>query len=244
MIHQTAGAVSAAADPPEPPPNPSDIAMYWKLLALPIAVTVKVPLYPAMLAPAIVTLLPTFSPAGLAVVIVTVTVVPLSDVDEIALQPPTHTAGNPAHAATPAAHVGIETVAVKAFAAGLYSSAVFNVTCPVGTPAGVEVPMNDCPVEPPTISTCPSSAVPLPSIRVALAPTRAAVIRSAAAAAGEREGFRVAVVQLRRLQRRALKPGDCIDSGGDAALTADDQTQIVGQLDYRRRLPRCGHAAH
>jgi hypothetical protein len=150
--------------------------MYWKLLALPIAVTVKVPLYPATATPAIVTLLPTASPTGLAVVIVTVTVVPLSDVDEIALEAPAHTAGSPAHDATPAAHFGIELVAVKASVAGLYNSAVFRATCPAGAPAGVEVPMKDCPVVPPTINTCPSSGVPLPSIRVALAPARAAVI--------------------------------------------------------------------
>ena len=106
----------------------------------------------------------------------TVTVVPLSAVDEIALEAPAHTAGRPAQAGTPAAHTGIEPVAMKASVAGLYNSALFDATCPAGAFDGDEAPMKDWPVAPPTISTCPSSGVPLPSIRVALAPARAAVI--------------------------------------------------------------------
>ena len=81
----------------------------------------------------------------------------------------------------PAAHAGIElVVAVKASVAGLYNSAVLNATCPVGTPGpgvGGVVLRNELPVEPPTISTWPSSAVPLPEIKVALGPLRAIVIR-------------------------------------------------------------------
>ena len=81
----------------------------------------------------------------------------------------------------PAAHPGIElVVAVNASVAGLYNSAVLNATCPVGVPGpgvGGEVLVNELPVEPPTISTWPSSAVPLPEIRVALGPLRAIVIR-------------------------------------------------------------------
>ena len=41
---------------------------------------------------------------------------------------------------------------------------------------GTDRPRNELPVEPPTISTWPSSAVPLPEIRVALGPLRAMVI--------------------------------------------------------------------
>jgi hypothetical protein len=56
---------------------------------------------------------------------------------------------------------------------------VFRADCPAGAPepAGGGVMLrNELPVEPPTISTCPSSAVPLPEIRVALGPLRAIVI--------------------------------------------------------------------
>ncbi len=60
----------------------------------------------------------------------------------------------------------------------MYNSAVLSATCPGGDPAGgaVAVDRNDCPAEPPTISTWPSSEVPLPSISVADGPMRAEVI--------------------------------------------------------------------
>ena len=75
------------------------------------------------------------SPVGLAVVIVMVTVVPLSVAVEIALAAPTQTEGRPsAHEAPPAAHPGIELVAVKASVAGLYNSAECNAACPTGDP--------------------------------------------------------------------------------------------------------------
>jgi hypothetical protein len=128
---------------------------------------------------AIVTLSPTIKLEGFAVDIVIVTVVPLSEADEIALVGPAQMEGRPLAHEVPAAHPGIELVAVKASVAGLYNSAEFNPTCPVGAPepgAGVERPRNELPVEPPTINTWPSSAVPLPEMRVALGPLRATVI--------------------------------------------------------------------
>ena len=64
--------------------------------------------------------------------------------------------------------------------AGLYNSAVCSACCPGGAPepaGGGARLRNELPVEPPTINTWPSSAVPLPLIRVALGPLRAIVIR-------------------------------------------------------------------
>src|ERR1700679_332940 len=112
--------------------------------------------------------------------LVMVTVVPLSDAAVIAAEGPPHTDGRPLlHEVTPAAHPGIELVAVKASVAGLYNSAECSADCPDGAPepaGGTDRPRNELPVEPPTISTWPSSAVPLPEIRVALGPLRATVI--------------------------------------------------------------------
>ena len=133
---------------------------------------------------AMVTPLPTVRPVGFAVVIVMVTVVPLSEAVEIALvvgsgqteaSPVVQVGGE-----VPAAQAGRLPVAVNESSAGLYNSAVFSAVCPGGAPepgAGVEMLRNELPVEPPTISTCPSSAVPLPSIRVAVGPLRAIVIK-------------------------------------------------------------------
>ena len=113
--------------------------------------------------------------------LVMVTVVPLSDAAVIAADgPPQIDAMPAAHDDTPAAHPGIEpVVAVKASVVGLYNSAVCSADCPDGAPVlggGTDRPRNELPVEPPTISTWPSSAVPLPEIRVALGPLRAMVI--------------------------------------------------------------------
>jgi len=121
-----------------------------------IAVTTKVPSKPVVLTSAIVASSPMVKPTGFAVVVVTVTVVPLSEIDEMALGVPGQVAGRPLEHEVPAAHTGIELVAVKASVAGLYNSAVYNPTCPVGAPepaAGVVVLTNELPVEPPTIST-------------------------------------------------------------------------------------------
>src|ERR1700674_27443 len=126
-----------------------------------------------MLTPATVTLLPTSKPVGFAVVMVMVTVPPLSDALEIALVGPGQTAASPSVQAggnVPGAHDGIAlVVAVKLSVAGLYNSAVCHATCPGGDPAGGvgAVDRNELPVEPPTISTWPSKPVPLPSIMVA-----------------------------------------------------------------------------
>ena len=144
---------------------------------------------------ATVTLLPIVSPGGLAEVIVMVTVVPVSDADVIALAVPPQTEGRPVVQSQtspagqvagvtgglvcPAGHAGIELVKLKASVAGLYNSAVFSAVCTPGAPepAGGGVRLrNELPVEPPTISTWPSSAVPLPVIRVALGPLRAMLI--------------------------------------------------------------------
>lgn len=121
---------------------------------------------------------PTIRLLGFADVIVTVTVVPLSEVDEITLAVPAQIEGRPVEHDVPVGHPGIVEVAVNASVTGLYSSAVFSPVCPGGAPAGGElaVDRNELPVEPPTISTCPSSAVPLPEISVALGPLRATVI--------------------------------------------------------------------
>src|SRR6202046_4730356 len=127
--------------------------------------------------PAITTLLPTRMPVT---ALVMVTVVPLSDAAVIAADGPPHTDGRPfAHEVTPAAHPGIEAVAVKASVAGLYNSAECSADCPAGAPVlggGTDRPRNELPVEPPTINTWPSSAVPLPEMRVALGPLRATVM--------------------------------------------------------------------
>ena len=136
-------------------------------------------MYPATLTFAIVALSPTIRLAGFAVVIVMVTVVPLSDALEIALVVPAQIAGKPVAHEVPVGHDGTELVAVNASVAGLYNSAEFNPTCWVGAPepaGGAERLRKELPVEPPTISTCPSSAVPLPEIKVALGPLRAIVI--------------------------------------------------------------------
>ena len=66
--------------------------------------------------------------------------------------------------------------AVKASVAGLYNSPVLRAVS-LGSPGCAVADRNEMPVEPPTISTWPSNAVPLPSIRVALGPLRAIVIR-------------------------------------------------------------------
>src|SRR5580698_4262260 len=132
-----------------------------------------------MLTLAVVTLSPTIRLEGFAVVMVIVTVVPLSEADVIALVAPAQMEGNALAHEVPVGHPGIELVAVKASVVGLYNSAEFNPTCPVGAPepaGGTDRPRNELPVEPPTINTWPSSAVPLPEIRVALGPLRATVM--------------------------------------------------------------------
>ena len=53
------------------------------------------------------------SPVGFAVLMVTVTVVPLSDVEAIALPGPAHIEGNPVAHDVPVGHPGIEPVTVK-----------------------------------------------------------------------------------------------------------------------------------
>src|SRR5208282_6601439 len=160
--------VSAAAVPPDPAANPVGVTEYWNVVPLGMAVTAKVPLYPTTLTSSIVTLSPMVRPAGFAA-LVTVTVVPLSAVEVIGLAVPGHRNG-----------VGMVLVsAVKVSVVGLYNSAVFNPTCPLGTPelaGGVTMLRNELPFEPPTISTWPSSEVPLPSIRVVVGPVRAEVI--------------------------------------------------------------------
>ena len=87
---------------------------------------------------AIVTPSPTVSPVGFAVLIVIVTVVPLSLAELMLLVGPAQTEANPvvhAGGCVPAGHPGIAlVVAVKASVAGLYNSALLNATCPVGTP--------------------------------------------------------------------------------------------------------------
>src|SRR5271156_840079 len=144
---------------------------------------------------ATVTLLPIVSPGGLAEVIVMVTVVVVSAAVEIALAVPAQTEGRPlvqSHTSPagqvagatgglecPAGHAGIELVKLKASVAGVYNSALFGAVPARGWPdpaGGVTRLRNELPVEPPTISTWPSSAVPLPSIRVALGPLRAMLI--------------------------------------------------------------------
>src|SRR5580692_3445319 len=126
---------------------------------------------------------PTVRPVGLAVLMVMVTVLVLSLALEIALVAPAQTDARPVVQAggdVPAGHPGIAlVVATKASVAGLYNSAVFSAVCPGGAPAGGEeaADRNELPDEPPTISIWPSTPVPLPSIRVALGPLRATVIR-------------------------------------------------------------------
>jgi hypothetical protein len=78
---------SATAVPPVPAPNPEVRAVYLNVVPLGIAVTIKVPLYPVVVvhpvqvSPATLTLPPMTKPLGFAVVIVTVTVDPLSLAD-------------------------------------------------------------------------------------------------------------------------------------------------------------------
>src|ERR1019366_10413471 len=123
-----------------------------------------------------VTLSPTISPGGFAALVI-VTVVPLSAADVIILTVPGQIAGSPPAHIVPAAHPGMDAIAVKESVTGLYSSAVLSAVWLGGGIVGTPTDRNDCPVEPPTISTCPSSAVPLPSIRVAVGPLRAIVIK-------------------------------------------------------------------
>ena len=113
-----------------------------------------------------------------------VTVVPVSDAEVITVAVPGQLAGSPVvHAVgveiedSPAGHPGTDAIAVKLSVAGLYSSAELSAIWVGAAWVGVPVLRNDWPLEPPTISTWPSSAVPLPSIRVALGPLRADVIR-------------------------------------------------------------------
>ncbi len=124
-----------------------------------------------------------------------VAVVPVSVALEIALAVPPQTEGKPvvqSHTSPagqvagatgavvcPAGQAGIELVKLKASVAGLYNSAVFSAVSTPGAPepaGGVTRLRNELPVEPPTISTWPSSAVPLPLIRVAVGPLRAMLI--------------------------------------------------------------------
>src|SRR6202035_3542125 len=112
-------AVSAAAKPPVPAPNDA-AAVYWNVVLDGIAVTEKIPLYPATLTPVTVTLLPTSSPVGFAVLVI-VTVVPLSDAEVIGLSGPPQVEGSPVvhvGGVVPAVHPGIEPVAVKVSATG------------------------------------------------------------------------------------------------------------------------------
>src|ERR1700688_4398213 len=125
---------------------------------------------------------PTVRPLGLAVLMVMVTVLVASLALEIALVGPAHSDAKPVVQAggdVPAGHPGIAlVVGVKASVAGLYNSAVFSAICPGGAAAGAGgSDRNELPLEPPTISTWPSSPVPLPEIRVAVGPLRATVIR-------------------------------------------------------------------
>src|ERR1700683_5284145 len=126
---------------------------------------------------------PMVSPVGSADAMVMVAVVPLEVAVEILLVAPPHLKAPPGvqvGGPVPAAQAGIVALAVNASVAGLYNSDVFSADCPGGAPdpaAGVEVARNELPVEPPTISTWPSSAVPLPWIRVELGPLRAIVIK-------------------------------------------------------------------
>ena len=171
--------------------NDAMLVVNWNVVLLGMAVTTKTPFHvcvaelhvgQAMLE--IVTWSPTIRPVGVfAVFMVIVTVVPLSAADAIALAllaGPAQIEGRPVAHEVRVGHTGIAlVVAVKASVAGLYNSAVLSAVCPGGDPAGGAdwADRNELPVEPPTISTWPSSAVPLPSIRVALGPLRAMVIR-------------------------------------------------------------------
>ena len=121
-----------------------------------------------------------------------VTVVPVSEAEVIGLVGPAQIEGRPVAHDVPVGHAGDGLVAVKASVAGLYNYAQFEHRlvrsvrrtgrrrCQAGTV---------CPVEPPTISTCPSSAVPLPEIRVALDPLRAIVVGPAACRCPRRSLF-------------------------------------------------------
>ena len=85
-----------------------------------IAVTAKIPLYPAGFTPLIVTLSPTIRPVGFAALVM-VTVVPLSAEDVIGLLVPPQIEGSPvvqAGGVVPAVHPGIDPVAVKVSATG------------------------------------------------------------------------------------------------------------------------------
>ena len=94
--------------------------MYWNVVVVGIAVTEKIPLYPATVTPVTVTVLPTSSPVGFAALVI-VTVVPLSDADVIGLSVPPQFAGSPVvhdGGVVPAVHPGIDPVAVKVSATG------------------------------------------------------------------------------------------------------------------------------
>jgi hypothetical protein len=100
-------------------------------------------------------------PGGFAIGVVTVTVVPLSLVDEIGFRVAgrEQTEASPLlHAGvvaddSPAGHAGIgELNAVKVSVAGSYNSAVLSAVW-AGFPDGVVVARNELPAEPPTIST-------------------------------------------------------------------------------------------
>jgi hypothetical protein len=112
-------AVPAAAKPPVPAANP-EAAVYWNVVPDGIAVTAKMPLYPVTDTPVTVTLLPTSTPVGFAVLVI-VTVVPLSEADVIALSGPLQVEGSPVvqlGGVVPAVHPGMDPVAVKVSATG------------------------------------------------------------------------------------------------------------------------------
>jgi hypothetical protein len=113
----------------------------------------------------IATPLPTAKAFGFADDMVTVTVFPLSLVDEIVAEILGQLAGSGM----------VLDIAVNASVAGLYNSAVLSAVM-IGGLDGATTDRNDEPFAPPTISTWPSSAVPLPSIMVTVGPLRAEVI--------------------------------------------------------------------
>lgn len=142
------------------------------------------------LTPAIITPAPMVRPGGFATGMLTVTFscvgtpVVAALVVEIALR----VAGREQTEASPLVHAGVvagdspaghggigKLNAVKVSVTGLYNSPVLSAVWD-GFPVGVVVARNELPVEPPMINTWPSSAVPLPSIRVTLGPLRAMVI--------------------------------------------------------------------
>src|ERR1700719_2414809 len=140
-----------------------------------MVIQVKLALSTATLTALMVTPSPIVRPVGLAVLMVMVTVPLLSLAALIALVGPPHIDANPVVQVggdAPAGHPGIAlVVGVKASVAGLYNSAVFSAICPGGAAAGAGgSDRNELPLEPPTISTWPSSDVPLPEIRGAVGP--------------------------------------------------------------------------